>query len=91
MICVKGSSMYPTYSNGDIIACRMLRESRFIQWGKVYAIATREQGILVKRLEKSDNDDCFLVVSDNSTYKPFDIPKDEVLGIALVIGAIRME
>ena len=91
MIFVKGSSMYPTYSNGDIIACRALRESRFIQWGKVYAIATREQGIIVKRLEKSENDDCFLAVSDNPIYKPFDIPKNEVVGIALVIGVMRME
>lgn len=91
MIFVKGSSMYPKYSSGDIIACRVLYESRFIQWGKVYVVATREQGLLVKRLEESDQSDCIKAVSDNPTYKPFDIPKDEVLGIALVIGVIRME
>jgi len=91
MIFVKGSSMYPKYSSGDIIACRVIRESRFIQWGKVYVVATREQGMLVKRLEKSEMDNCIKAVSDNRTYGSFDIPKDEILGIALVIGVIRME
>lgn len=91
MIYVKGSSMYPKYSSGDIIACRVLYESRFIQWNKVYVIATREQGVLVKRIDESDKEDCLLAVSDNPSYKPFYIPKDEILGIALVVGVIRME
>ena len=91
MIYVKGSSMYPKYSSGDIIACRVLYESKFIQWGKVYVVATREQGILVKRLKKSEKEDCIKAVSDNTGYDSFDIPKDEILGIALVIGVIRME
>jgi len=91
MIYVNGSSMYPKYSSGDIIACRVLYESRFIQWGKVYVVATKEQGMLVKRLKKSENEDYITAVSDNKAYDPFDIPKDEILGIALVVGVIRME
>ena len=91
MIFVKGSSMYPKYSSGDIIACRVIYESQFIQWGKVYAVATKEQGVLVKRLEKSEKDDCYLAVSDNPAYKPFNLPRDEIVGIALVVGVIRME
>jgi phage repressor protein C with HTH and peptisase S24 domain/plasmid maintenance system antidote protein VapI len=91
MIYVRGSSMYPKYSSGDIIGCRVLHESRFIQWGKVYVVATREQGILVKRLEKSEIKDCILAVSDNQNYKSFDIPTNEILGIALVVGVLRLE
>ena len=91
LIFVKGSSMYPKYSSGDIIACRVLYESRFIQWGKVHVVATREQGMLVKRLKESDRQDCIKAISDNPEYDSFDIPKDEILGIALVIGVIRME
>ena len=91
MIPVRGNAMYPTYSNGDMIACRVLYESKIIQWGRVYAIATREQGILVKRVEKSETEDCLLALSDNPAYKPFDIPKSEVVGMALVLGVIRME
>jgi phage repressor protein C with HTH and peptisase S24 domain len=91
MIYVKGSSMYPKYSSGDIIACRVLYESKFIQWGKVYVVATREQGILVKRLEESEQTEHIKAISDNKMYKPFDIPKNEILGIALVVGVIRLE
>jgi phage repressor protein C with HTH and peptisase S24 domain len=91
MIYVKGSSMYPKYSSGDIIACRELNESKFIQWGKVYVVGTREQGLLVKRLEQSEKEDCLRAVSDNEAYKPFDIPVDEIIGIALVVGVIRLE
>ncbi|MDR1652258.1 MAG: helix-turn-helix domain-containing protein [Prevotellaceae bacterium] len=91
MIYVTGSSMYPKYSSGDIIACREIKESRFIQWGKVYVVATREQGLLVKRLKASENKDCIKAVPDNPDYDAFDIPKDEILGIALVIGVIRLE
>lgn len=91
MIRVKGSSMYPKYNSGDIIACRFLEGSRFIQWNKVYVLATQYQGILVKRLKPSDNEDCFTAISDNEKYDPFDIPKSEITNIALVIGVIRLE
>lgn len=91
MISVRGNSMYPKYSSGDIIGCRVLKESRFIQWGKVYAIATREQGILVKRLQQSEINDCIKAVSDNPNYGAFDIPKNEILGIALVVGMVNLE
>lgn len=91
MIRVKGSSMYPKYSSGDIVACRVLQESKFIQWNKTYVIATREQGLLCKRLRKSENKGCLLAVSDNKEYDPFDLPEDEITGIALVVGVIRLE
>lgn len=91
MIRVKGSSMYPKYSSGDIIACRILRESKFIQWNKCYVIATNEQGLLVKRLKKGSDDSSLLAVSDNKEYEPFEIPATEITGIALVIGVIRLE
>lgn len=91
MIYVRGTSMYPKYSSGDIIACKEIKESRFIQWNKVYVVATREQGLLVKRLMPSDDENCIKAVSDNEKYPPFDIPEDEIFGIALVLGAIRLE
>lgn len=91
MIRVKGNSMYPKYSSGDIIACRKLHDSKFIQWNKCYVIATSEQGLLVKRIRQSDKPEFLLAVSDNKEYQPFDIPKDEITGVALVIGVIRLE
>jgi repressor LexA len=91
MIRVKGSSMYPKYSSGDIIACRKIRESKFIQWNKCYVIATQEQGVLVQRIRQSEKPNSLLAVSDNKEYQAFDIPLDEISGIALIVGVIRLE
>lgn len=91
LIRVSGSSMYPKYSNGDILACRRISEIMFFQWGKVYVLDT-SQGILVKRVQKSDDPDCVTLVSDNAgRYAPFDIPKADIRSLSIVIGVIRME
>ncbi|MGB0869510.1 MAG: LexA family transcriptional regulator [Flavobacteriales bacterium] len=91
MIEVRGSSMYPKYNSGDVIACTILKQSNFIQWNKVHVIATKEQGLLVKRVKKGDCEECISAVSDNKEYDPFFIPKDEITGLAIVVGVIRLE
>lgn len=91
MIRVKGNSMVPKFNSGDIVACRIIKESRFIQWNKPHVIATREQGLLCKRLAQSEKQDHLKAISDNKEYPPFDIPQAEITGVALVIGTIRLE
>lgn len=92
LIRVSGSSMYPKYSNGDLLACKKLQAASFIQWGKVYVLDT-EQGALVKRLyeDKADTD-CIICHSDNTErYPDFRIPKNEIRSISIVLGVIRVE
>ena len=91
MITIFGDSMIPKFTGGDIIACRQIQERSFIQWNKCHVLSTINQGILVKRILKSDRENCLLAVSENTAYQPFDIPMEEVNGIALVIGIIRLE
>lgn len=91
MIRIKGSSMYPKYNSGDVVACKMINSQHFLQWNKVHVIATKEQGVLIKRIDISEKEDCIKAVSDNEKYKPFDIPKEQILNIALVTGVIRLE
>jgi repressor LexA len=91
MLPVSGSSMYPTYRNGDLVACRLINNRDFIQWGKTYVIATREQGILLKKLFKGEKEGCLNAVSDNKEYPPFDIPESEITGIAIVVGGVCVE
>ena len=90
LIRAKGNSMYPTYSNGDILACRRVREARNIQWGKVYVIDS-EEGPMVKRLKKSDDENCILCCSDNSEYEPFTLLKSAIRSISLIVGSIQVE
>jgi phage repressor protein C with HTH and peptisase S24 domain len=91
MIEVEGSSMYPKYNSGDVVACTIIKDSAFIQWNKTHVIATREQGIIIKRIKKGLEDDFLTMVSDNNSYDPFEVPKTEITGIALVVGVIRLE
>lgn len=91
MIELVGDSMTPRFNPGDIIACSIIYQPNFIQWNKPHLIATREQGLIVKRLRKSSREDCLLAVSDNPDYDSFDLPKDEIAGLALIVGVIHVE
>lgn len=92
LIRVSGSSMYPKYSNGDILACRRIADILFFQWGKIYVIDS-SQGALVKRIfEDTNNPDYIILVSDNKDkYPPFSFPKSDIRSLSIVIGVIRLE
>lgn len=92
LIRVSGSSMYPKYSNGDLLACKKIDEITFFQWGKVYVLDTR-QGALVKRIfEDKDNEDNIICHSDNhDNYPDFKLPKVEIRSLSIVIGVIRLD
>lgn len=91
MIEVEGSSMYPKYNSGDIVACLIIREQSFIQWNKAHVIATKDQGIIIKRIKEGNSDKTFLMVSDNKDYPTFEVQKKDITGLALVVGVIRLE
>ena len=92
MIRVSGSSMYPKYSNGDILACKYIENVLFLQWGKIYVIDS-SQGALVKRVFQDEtNPDNLILVSDNKeNYPPFSFPKSDIRSLSIVIGVIRLE
>lgn len=90
MIRVKGSSMYPKYNSGDLVACKKLVLSDiFFQWNKVYVLDT-DQGALIKRIKKG-SDDHILIVSDNPSYEPYELHLSKIHAIAIVLGVIRLE
>lgn len=92
LIRVKGDSMSPKYSGGDIVACKKIEMITFWQWHKIYAICTRNQGILIKRVEEYPNNPAFISCrSENPAYRPFEIHEDEIISAALVLGAIVLE
>lgn len=91
LITVKGDSMMPSYFPGDIVACvRVPIKDVFFQYGRVYVLDTN-QGAIIKRIEKSEDDESILIVSENEKYSPFTMHLSQVRSIALVIGIIRLE
>lgn len=91
LIVVRGNSMSPRLQNGDIIACRILKEQLYFQWDKVYVLHTRTQGNIVKKLaEDKANADNILCVSENE-IPPYSVPRSDIIQVALVLGLIRVE
>jgi repressor LexA len=90
MLRVKGSSMYPKYNSGDLVACKILvLNDIFFQWNKVYVLDT-DQGALIKRIKKG-SDNHVLIVSDNPSYEPYELHLSKIHAIAIVLGVIRLE
>lgn len=90
LISVKGSSMIPKYSSGDIVACKKLPIDTFFQWGKVYVLDT-DQGPLIKKVKKGSDPDSLLILSENTDFEPFELSRSAIYHIALVMGVIRLE
>ena len=91
MIRVKGSSMSPKYSSGDLVACKKLYlNDIFFQWNKVYVLDT-DQGALIKRVRKGSDVEHISLVSENQSYDPFELHMSKIYAVALVVGVIRLE
>lgn len=92
LIQVSGNSMYPKYSNGDLLACKPIQSLSFVQWGKPYVLDT-EQGGIVKRLyQNQENQEVLICHSDNKEYYPaFEIPLTSIYSVAIVVGLMRSE
>lgn len=86
-IIVKGDSMEPEFRPGDEIACRFIDEPSFIQWGRPHVLDTN-QGVVLKRIYNEP--DTILCRSDNNSYEDFEIPKEDIFHIALVVGSVRL-
>ena len=91
-IRVDGDSMYPRYSNGEILAIRVIQNPTFFQWGKVYCLATN-QGCVVKRLfPDPDDPDGIICHSENYQHYPdYKITKADIFNVAIVVGHIGIE
>lgn len=88
---VVGSSMLPTFSDGDfVITARPLFRS--YRLGDIVAIQHPTLGGIIKRISHCSNDGTFLVTGDNhsastSTLAMGDIPLNRIMG--RVIFTIR--
>jgi len=91
LIRVKGDSMSPKYIGGDLVACKVVNDVLFFQYGRVYVLYTKSQGVMIKKVQPSLKEDCILCVSENTKYAPFDVPREDITGVALVCGSISLE
>lgn len=88
---LNGDYMAPKYKSGDLIACRNVKYSNFYQWGRIYALLTCHQGVVVGRVYPHVNNVFIEVQPSNPDYPRWRIPNDEIAMVAIVIGAISLD
>lgn len=85
---VAGNSMAPHINSGDIIICKKLTDTSFINFGETYLVITPEQR-LVKQIRKSEKEEYIKMVSRNPEHDPFDLHKSKILNLFIVKGRIE--
>jgi transcriptional regulator with XRE-family HTH domain len=72
-----GDSMLPMES-GSIILSKYVEALKDIKDDKTYIIITHKDGVVYKRVKKIDDEAQLLAISDNSNYRPYLIPYNEI-------------
>ena len=83
-----GQSMMPTIASGDIVALKEVRDFRYLVNNEVYAIVLKNDLRTIKRVK--DKGEAYLLIPDNKEYEEQLIPKDEILAVYRVMGAMKM-
>ena len=90
LVTVRGTAMLPTLRPGDIVACKKISlKGIFLQWNNVYAIGST-QGAIIKRIKPGHDKKHILIISDDSTYDPFELSYTDITSLAMVVGIIRL-
>lgn len=88
-IQVSGDSMSPKIRNGDYVLCKETDVNEIIM-GDVYLILTHKGTEVIKYVYPHETkSDCILLVSDNRSLPPTELPKSSVLKIYKVKGIIK--
>ena len=87
---IYGESMYPDIPNGSV--CYVKRVKSVIEWGRAFILDTVD-GPLLKYLTPGSDDDHLRCVSANHDprYAPFEVAKEDVLGIYRVVMCMSMK
>jgi phage repressor protein C with HTH and peptisase S24 domain len=77
---IEGESMAGTFNNRDIAICEQLEKLDYIKQHEIYVILCNE-GIVIKRLSKSEKKNYFICTSDNKLFKSYEVHAKEIRGV----------
>lgn len=90
---VKGDSMYPLIKSGDMIVYKEIKSLDDIIYGEMYLMSFDLNGdkyLTLKYVNKSEEQDCFKLVSYNQYHAPMDVHKSKIDALAIVKASIRL-
>lgn len=77
---INGDSMLPMES-GSIVICRYIEQIKNIKADKTYIIASKNDGLVYKRVKPNTEKKTITLISDNELYTPYNIAFEEVAEI----------
>ena len=87
---VVGNSMDPTIQSGDIVGIRPIDGLDRIRPNDIYLIFTRDTERMLKRIKNVNRQSPYLTLySDNPSYEPFDIMKEQIASVYKAVCIIR--
>ena len=89
-IQVTGDSMAPDYPSGCHVFIKKVDSSIFIQWGNVYVLDTAN-GIVIKEVHPTNDEDVIQCVSINPKYSPYHIRKEHIYGWYAVLMTMALK
>lgn len=84
---VWGDSMIPVLKSGDIILLKEWTE-KFIEYGQIYLITTRENNRMIKYLQPGSSAETLSCVSANPFFHPVEVFINDILKLFIVKGHI---
>lgn len=86
---IYGESMYPDIPNGSVVYVK--RVTNILQWGQAFILDTKE-GPLLKYLAPGTDEEHIKCISANHDpkYAPFEVCKEDILGIYRVVMCMKM-
>ena len=86
---IYGESMYPDIPNGSVVYVK--RVTNILQWGQAFILDTKE-GPLLKYLAPGTDEEHIKCISANHDpkYAPFEVSKEDILGIYRVVMCMKM-
>lgn len=89
---IYGESMYPDIQNGSVVYVRKINPRAFIEWGRAYILDT-VNGPLLKYLTPGSDEEHIRCVSANHDpmYAPFEVAKEDILGVYRVVVCMSMK
>jgi len=67
---VDGDSMIPKFQEGDYVVCKAIENPNALKSNKYYVIASKQEGVLLKKIINDTTRKHYLLVSENTQYPP---------------------
>lgn len=83
-----GDAMSPRIRRGHLMALTRLEKDAPIVNGEIYAVNTKSQGMLVRRIKDNRNGTWTCSPCDLDHFQPFDISRDDVINVFKIVGVL---